>query len=61
MFNHIARSMLPLCVFPTGGVEIMHLEKGHFKVNAQRLKPYFGGNFHAKKLSITLSMPGVEQ
>ena len=34
-------------VFPYGGVEIMHLEKGQFKVNAQRLKPYFGGEFHA--------------
>ena len=42
-------------VFPYGGGEIMHPEKGRFKVNAQRLKPYFEGNFHAKKLSITLS------
>ena len=25
----------------------MHPEKGQFKVNAQRLKPYFGGEFHA--------------
>ena len=32
-------------VFSYGGVEIMHQEKGSFKVNAQRLKPYFGGNF----------------
>ena len=48
-------------IFPYGGVEVMHLEKGCFKVNAQRLKQYFGGNFHTKKSSITLSMPGVEQ
>ena len=26
-------------VFPHGGAEIMHLEKGTFKVNTQRLKP----------------------
>ena len=36
-------------VFPYGGVEIMHPENGSFKVNAQRLKPYFGGDFHASK------------
>ena len=36
-------------VFPYGGVEIMHLEKGSFKVNVQRLKPYFGGDFHVSK------------
>ena len=32
-------------VFPYGGVEIQHPEKGQFKVNAQRLKSYFGGAF----------------
>ena len=48
-------------IFPYGGVEIMHPEKGCFKVNAQRLKPYFGGNFRAKKQSIILSTPGVGQ
>ena len=42
-------------VFPFGRVEIMHLEKGSFKFNAQRLKPYFGGTFHASKQSINLS------
>ena len=36
-------------VFLYGGVEIMHPKKGSFKVNTQRLKPYFGGNFHASK------------
>ena len=36
-------------VFPYGGVEIMHPEKGQFKVNAQRLKPYFEGEFHARR------------
>ena len=36
-------------VFPHRGAEIMHPEKGTFKVNTQRLKPYFGGEFHASK------------
>ena len=42
-------------VFPYGGVEIMHPEKGTFKVNTQRLKPYFGSEFHASKQAIHLS------
>ena len=42
-------------VFLYGGVESMHPEKGSFKVNAQRLKPYFGGEFHASKQAINLS------
>ena len=36
-------------VFPHGGAEIMHPEKGTFKVNIQRLKPYFGGEINANK------------
>ena len=48
-------------VFPYGGVEIMHLEKGRFKVNAQRLKPYFRGDFHASKQAINLSTSGTMQ
>ena len=39
-------------VFPYGGAEIMHLDKGTFKVNTQRLKPYFGGNFHTNKQNV---------
>ena len=46
-------------VFPYGGVEIMHPEKGKFKVNAQRLKPYFGGEFHTRKQDTILSTPGA--
>ena len=46
-------------IFPYGGIEIMHPGNGHFKVNAQRLKPYFGGNFHVSKQSITLSTLGA--
>ena len=46
-------------VFPHGGAEIMHLEKGTFKVNIQRLKPYFGGEIHANKQTIPLSVPKV--
>ena len=42
-------------VFPYGEVEIMHPKKGTFKVNAQLLKPYFGGKFHASKQAIHLS------
>ena len=44
-------------VFPYGGVEIMHLEKGQFKVIAQRLKPYFGGEFHTRRQDTILSTP----
>ena len=29
-------------VFPHGSVELMHPERGHFKVNGQRVKPYLG-------------------
>ena len=44
-------------VFPYGGVEIMHPKKGQFKVNAQRLKPYFGGEFHTGRQDTILSTP----
>ena len=44
-------------VFPYGGVEIMHPEKGQFKVNAQRLKLYFGGEFHTGRQDSILSTP----
>ena len=37
----------------------MHLEKGSFKVNSQRLKPYYGGEFHASKLDINLNTPKI--
>ena len=46
-------------VFPHGGAEIMHPEKGTFKVNTQQLKPYFGGEIHANKQTILLSVPEV--
>ena len=46
-------------VFLYGGVEIMHLDKESFKVNAQQLKPYFGGDFHASKQVINLSTPEI--
>ena len=41
-------------VFPYGGVEILHPKKEHFKVNAQRLKSYFGGAFPIEKQDIAL-------
>ena len=43
-------------VFPQGGAEILHPKKGTFKVNTQRLKPYFGGEIHANKQTIPLSV-----
>ena len=46
-------------VFPHGGAEIMHPEKGTFKVNIQRLKPFFGGEINANKQTIPLSVPEV--
>ena len=36
-------------VFLYGGAEIMHLEKWIFKVNAQRLKPYFRARVSCKQ------------
>ena len=44
-------------VFPYGGVEVTHPEKGTFKVNGQRLKPYFGGDFCTNKVSTALKTP----
>ena len=44
-------------VFSHEGAEIMHPEKGTFKVNTQRLKPYFRGKIHANKQTIPLSVP----
>ncbi|XP_022864749.1 uncharacterized protein LOC111384666 [Olea europaea var. sylvestris] len=41
--------------FPHGAVEIHHEEKENFKVNEQRLKPYFGGDFSKEKSSIPLA------
>ena len=37
----------------------MHPEKGTFKDNTQRLKPYFGGETHANKKTIQLNVPKV--
>ena len=46
-------------VFLYAGEKIMHLEKRTFKVNAQRLKSYFGGEFHVSKQAIHLSTPKI--
>ena len=46
-------------VFSYGGAKIMHLEKVTFKVNAQQLKSYFGGEFYASKQAIHLSTPTI--
>ena len=42
-------------VFSHGGVKVTHPEKGTFTVTTQRLKPYFGGEFHAEKQIIPLT------
>ena len=41
-------------VFPYGTIEITHPDKGTFKVNGQRVKPYFGGEFKSENVSIIL-------
>ena len=41
-------------VFPYGSVELIYPKKGTFKVNGQRLKPYFEGHLEKYKSSITL-------
>ena len=42
-------------VFPHGGVEVSHPEKGTFTVATQRLKPYYGGEILADKQVIPLT------
>ena len=44
-------------VFPYGGVELAHPEKGNFKVNGQRLMLYFGGQFEKRKSHTNLKSP----
>ena len=44
-------------VFPYGVVEISHVDKGTFKVNGHRLKPYFGGDFDQGKEELNLQIP----
>ena len=41
-------------VLPYGAVEVHHEQKGTFKVNRQRLKPYMNGDFNSEKCSIDL-------
>ena len=42
-------------VFSHGGADVTHPEKGTFTVTTQRLKPYFGADFHAEKQIIPLT------
>ncbi|XP_022889495.1 uncharacterized protein LOC111405035 [Olea europaea var. sylvestris] len=44
-------------VFPHGEVEITHDNKGTFKVNGQRLKHYWSGNFSKEKSTVHLRPP----
>ena len=41
-------------VFPYSSVELMHPERGRFKVNGQRVKPYLGGQFEKHKSTTSL-------
>ena len=41
-------------LFPYGTIEMTHPDKGTFKVNGQRVKPYFGSEFKNDKVSILL-------
>ena len=41
-------------VFPYGSIELTHLEKGTFKVNGQRVTPYFEGQLKKYKPTTTL-------
>ena len=39
-------------VFPYRAIEVHHEEKGTFKVNVQKLKPYMDGDFNSEKCFI---------
>ena len=41
-------------VFPYGSVELMHPERGRFKVNGQRVKIYLGNQFEKHKSTTSL-------
>ena len=43
-------------VFPYGSVELMHRERGRFKVNGQRVKIYLGGKFEKHKFTTSLKL-----
>ena len=44
-------------VFPYGAVEVAHDTEGTFKVNGQRLKPYYEGGYNKQKTTIELHPP----
>ena len=50
-----SRPFTVMKVFPHGGVEVSHPEKGTFTVATQRLKPYYGGEVLADKQVIPLT------
>ena len=41
-------------VFPYDSVELMHRERGQFKVNGQQVKPYLGSQFKKHKSTTSL-------
>ena len=44
-------------VFPYRSVEVMHHDKGKFKVNGKQLKPYFGGEIENRNIITILKPP----
>ena len=42
-------------VFPYGAIEIEDENKGRFKINGQRLKHYYGGDYNTDKVSVELN------
>ncbi|XP_031266941.1 uncharacterized protein LOC116125348 [Pistacia vera] len=57
-FRHEVMRMLGFTkVYPYGSVEVSHEEKGTFKVNGQRLKPYIDGVISCKSVAIRLDIP----
>ena len=41
-------------VFPYGSVDLTRPERGRFKVNGQRVKPYLGGHFEKHNSTTSL-------
>ena len=49
-----SRLFLITQVFPYGSVELMHPERGQFKVNGQQVKIYLGGQFEKHNSTTSL-------
>ena len=49
-----SRSFVITQVFRYGSVDLMHPERGRFKVNGQQVKPYLSGQFEKHKSTTSL-------